>query len=82
MNFGFDLSVGEWIAIISLASGLFFSLAKFYHAFTRLNETISELNITIRNLNEKMDIHESRLVALETNNKSIFKRLDRLEEKR
>lgn len=81
MNVGFDLSVGEWIAILSLASGLFFSVAKFYHVFTSLNESISKLNETIVTLTQKYEDHERRITTLETQAVSMFKQLDKKADK-
>lgn len=67
----FGLNLTEIIAIVSFFGGVLFGLMKFYHMFSRLEETMTNVEEAIKRLND----HEVRISVLEEQNEFIFKSL-------
>lgn len=63
----FGLSLTEILAIVSFGGGVLYGLMKFYHMFSRLEETMDNVEKAVNRLND----HEVRISILE----EIFKKL-------
>ena len=66
-----NLTLEQWLALITFLSGIIFALMKFYHVFSQLEDSMKELKQAVDRLNN----HEVRISQLETQNDIIFQKL-------
>ena len=64
-----NLTVEQWLAVITFLGGIIFALMKFYHVFSQLEESMKELKEAVERLNN----HEIRISRLEEQNKTLFR---------
>lgn len=68
-------SIEDWIALLSFLGGIIFGLLKFYGLFTKMDQTLGQLNQTVKSIEERFDSHETRITRLEEQNKHIIKNI-------
>lgn len=66
-----NLTLEQWLALITFLGGIIFALMKFYHVFSQLEDSMKELKQAVDRLNN----HEVRISQLETQNDIIFQKL-------
>ena len=64
-----NLTLEQWLAVITFLSGIIFALMKFYHVFSQLEDSMKELKQAVDRLNN----HEVRISRLEEQNKPHFR---------
>ena len=64
-----NLTVEQWLAVITFLGGIIFALMKFYHVFSQLEDSMKELKEAVERLNN----HEIRISRLEEQNKTLFR---------
>lgn len=70
-----EVSVGEWMAVITLGGTLIVGVAKFYAMFTKLDHTLGKLENTIVRVEKSQIEYGNRLSIIEEQIKSIFKQI-------
>ena len=55
-----NLTVEQWLAVITFLGGIIFALMKFYHVFSQLEDSMKELKEAVERLNN----HEIRISRL------------------
>lgn len=56
-----NLTLEQWLALITFLGGIIFALMKFYHVFSQLEDSMKELKQAVDRLNN----HEVRISRLE-----------------
>ncbi|EOH66106.1 hypothetical protein [Enterococcus mundtii] len=69
------ITIGEWIAIITLGGSLMVGVAKFYAMFTKLDHTLGKLEKTIIRVEKSQIDYGNRLSIIEEQIRSIFKQI-------
>ena len=64
-----NLTLEQWLALITFLGGIIFALMKFYHVFSQLEDSMKELKQAVDRLNN----HEVRISRLEEQNKTLFR---------
>lgn len=64
-----NLTLEQWLALITFLDGIIFALMKFYHVFSQLEDSMKELKQAVDRLNN----HEVRISRLEEQNKTLFR---------
>ena len=64
-----NLTVEQWLAVITFLGGIIFASMKFYHVFSQLEDSMKELKEAVERLNN----HEIRISRLEEQNKTLFR---------
>lgn len=64
-----NLTLEQWLALITFLGGIIFTLMKFYHVFSQLEDSMKELKQAVDRLNN----HEVRISRLEEQNKTLFR---------
>ncbi|AZP92878.1 MULTISPECIES: hypothetical protein [Enterococcus] len=70
-----EVSIGEWMAVITLGGTLIVGVAKFYAMFTKLDHTLGKLENTIVRVEKSQIEYGNRLSIIEEQIKSIFKQI-------
>ncbi|SFL61498.1 hypothetical protein [Enterococcus mundtii] len=70
-----EVSIGEWMAVITLGGTLIVGVAKFYAMFTKLDHTLGKLEKTIVRVEKSQIEYGNRLSIIEEQIKSIFKQI-------
>ncbi|WP_066025027.1 hypothetical protein [Enterococcus mundtii] len=70
-----EVSIGEWMAAITLGGTLIVGVAKFYAMFTKLDHTLGKLENTIVRVEKSQIEYGNRLSIIEEQIKSIFKQI-------
>lgn len=70
-----EVSIGEWMAVITLGGTLIVGVAKFYAMFTKLDYTLGKLENTIVRVEKSQIEYGNRLSIIEEQIKSIFKQI-------
>ncbi|BBM13309.1 hypothetical protein ABVF54_03470 [Enterococcus mundtii] len=70
-----EVSIGEWMAVITLGGTLIVGVAKFYAMFTKLDHTLGKLENTIIRVEKSQIEYGNRLSIIEEQIKSIFKQI-------
>ena len=63
-----NLTLEQWLALITFLGGIIFALMKFYHV-SQLEDSMKELKQAVDRLNN----HEVRISRLEEQNKTLFR---------
>ncbi|MEI4432894.1 hypothetical protein V9041_10935 [Enterococcus faecalis] len=64
-----NLTLEQWLALITFLGGIIFALMEFYHVFSQLEDSMKELKQAVDRLNN----HEVRISRLEEQNKTLFR---------
>ena len=64
----FGMNLSEIVTTLTFLGGGIFGLMKFYHVFSKLEETMGKVERAVDRLND----HEVRISVLEQQNKTIF----------
>lgn len=67
-----ELSVESWIALAAFCGSLLYGVMKFYHVFSKLEESMQEVKRAVDRLNN----HETRIARIEEQTKTLFKRTE------
>ncbi|WP_312541216.1 hypothetical protein [Enterococcus sp.] len=68
-----NLTVTEWIAVISFVGSLIFGFSKFYALFTKMDSTLKDLKKTIQEVEKSHAEYSTRLARIEEQIKTLFK---------
>ena len=68
-----NLTVEQWLAVITFLGGIIFALMKFYHVFSQLEDSMKELKEAVERLNN----HEIRISRLKSKIKPSLEGLEK-----